>query len=211
MFITFEGGEGSGKTTQIVRLAGLLAERGRKWLLTREPGGTELGKKIRSVLLAPESAGMTPEAELLLYMADRAEHVHAVIRPALAAGRSVLCDRFFDATVVYQGFARGLDPERILQLHAVVFDGLRPDLTLLLDLPPEEGLARAHRQLAAGGRSTAESRFEEEALAFHRRVRDGYLALAQREPARFRVIDAGRSPQDVQNDILAAVAPLLAD
>ncbi len=209
MFITLEGGEGSGKTTQIVDLAQRLTERGRKCLLTREPGGTALGKKIRSVLLAPESAGMTPEAELLLYMADRAEHVHAVIRPALAAGQVVLCDRFFDATVVYQGFARGVGPERILRLHEVVFDGLKPDLTLVLDLPPEVGLARARRQLATGGRTVAESRFEEEALGFHQRVRDGYLALARREPERFRVISADQAPREVQRDILAAVEPFL--
>lgn len=209
MFITLEGGEGSGKTTQIVNLAKRLTERGRRCLLTREPGGTALGKKIRSVLLAPESAGMTPEAELLLYMADRAEHVHAVIRPALAAGQVVLCDRFFDATVVYQGFARGVAPERILRLHDVVFDGLKPDLTLVLDLLPEEGLTRARRQLATGGRTVSESRFEEEALAFHQRVRDGYLALARREPERFRVISADQTPHEVQRDILAAVEPFL--
>ncbi len=209
MFITLEGGEGTGKTTQIVDLAHRLTELGWKCLLTREPGGTALGKKIRSVLLAPDSAGMTPEAELLLYMADRAEHVHAVIRPALAAGQVVLCDRFFDATVVYQGFARGVGPERILQLHEVVFDGLKPDLTLVLDLPPEEGLTRARRQLAGGGRIAAESRFEEEALAFHHRVREGYLTLARREPERFRVIAADRTRQEVQREILAEVEPFL--
>jgi dTMP kinase len=209
MFITLEGGEGSGKTTQIVSLAGLLAERGMRCLLTREPGGTALGKKIRSVLLRPENAGMTPEAELLLYLADRAEHVHTVIRPALAAGQVVLCDRFFDATVVYQGFARGLSPERIWRLHELLFDGLKPDLTLLLDLPPEEGLARARRQLEKGGRALAESRFEEETMAFHQRVRDGYLALAEREPERFRVIAAGRAEPDVQRSIRAVVEPRL--
>lgn len=152
MFITLEGGEGAGKTTQVVHLAGFLARQGVKSILTREPGGTVLGKQIRSLLLNPDHTGMAAETELLLYMADRAEHVHTIIRPALAAGTTVLCDRFFDATLVYQGVARGLAAEWIGQLHDLVFDGLRPDLTLLLDLPPEVGLARARRQLEKGDR-----------------------------------------------------------
>ena len=205
LFITFEGGEGAGKTTQIVHLAGWLAERGIKSILTREPGGTAVGKRIRAVLLDPEHAGMAPETELLLYMADRAEHIQTVIRPALAGGVSVLCDRFFDATVVYQGAARGLKPEWIGRLHELLFAGLKPDLTLLLDLPPEDGLARARRQLEQGVRSSGEGRFEAESLDFHQRVRAGYLALARREPERFRVIDAGRDEDRVRGDIRAAV------
>jgi dTMP kinase len=209
MFITLEGGEGAGKTTQVVHLAGFLARQGVKSILTREPGGTVLGKQIRSLLLNPDHAGMAAETELLLYMADRAEHVHTIIRPALAAGTTVLCDRFFDATLVYQGVARGLAAEWIGRLHDLVFDGLRPDLTLLLDLPPEVGLARAWRQLEKGMRSRRESRFEDETLVFHQRVREGYLALAHQEPGRFRVIDAGQDELRVWKDIQAAVEAVL--
>jgi dTMP kinase len=209
VFITLEGGEGAGKTTQIVHLAGTLAARGLKCILTREPGGTDLGKKIRALLLNPDHAGMAPETELLLYMADRAEHISAVIRPALAGGTTVLCDRFFDATLVYQGAARGLSPEWAAQLHALVFDGLLPDLTLLLDLPPEVGLARARRQLQKGARSAQESRFEDETLAFHQRVREGYLELARRQPDRVRVIDAARDEGRVREDLAAAVEAFL--
>ena len=208
MFITLEGGEGAGKTTQVVHLAGFLARQGVKSILTREPGGTVLGKQIRSLLLNPDHTGMAAETELLLYMADRAEHVHTIIRPALAAGTTVLCDRFFDATLVYQGVARGLAAEWIGQLHDLVFDGLRPDLTLLLDLPPEVGLARARRQLEKGVRSKRESRFEDETLVFHQRVREGYLALAHQEPGRFRVIDAGQDEPRVRKDIQTAVETL---
>ncbi len=209
LFITLEGGEGAGKTTQIVHLAGLLAERGVKSLLTREPGGTAIGKRIRAVLLDPDHAGMAPETELLLYMADRAEHIQTVIRPALTDGTSVLCDRFFDATIVYQGAARGLSAEWIGRLHDLLFAGLKPDLTLLLDLPPEAGLARARRQLEQGVRAGGEGRFEAESLDFHQRVRMGYLALARQEPERFRVIDAGRDEDRVRRDILAAVEMFL--
>jgi dTMP kinase len=205
MFITLEGGEGAGKTTQIVTLAGYLAQRGLGCILTREPGGTDLGKRIRALLLNPDHCGMAPETELLLYMADRAEHISTIIRPALAAGKTVLCDRFFDATLVYQGTARGLPPEWIAQLHALVFAGLQPDLTLLLDLPAEVGLARARRQLEKGARITQESRFEEETLTFHQRVREGYLELARRAPERFRVIDAAQDESRVRDDIRKAV------
>jgi dTMP kinase len=209
MFITLEGGEGAGKTTRIVELAGSLAERGLRCILTREPGGTDLGKKIRALLLSPDNAGMAPETELLLYMADRAEHIRAVIRPALAEGKTVLCDRFFDATLVYQGAARGLSRDWTAQLHALVFAGLTPDLTLLLDLPPEVGLARARRQMEKGVRSAQESRFEEETLAFHQRVRDGYLELARRQPERFRVIDAAQDETRVREEIHSAVVAFL--
>lgn len=205
MLITLEGGEGAGKTTQILHLAQWFQRRGTNCLLTREPGGTPLGKSIRALLLNPENRGMASEAELMLYMADRAEHVHHVISPALAAGRTVLCDRFFDATLVYQGFARGLPTEGLRQLHHLVLGGLQPKLTLLLDLPPEVGLARARGQLAKGSRALAESRFEREAIEFHRRVREGYLTLARQEPERFRMIDAARDEESVRAEIQAAV------
>jgi dTMP kinase len=209
MFITLEGGEGAGKTTQIAHLARELEGRGLKCLLTREPGGTGLGRRIRELLLNPENAGMAPQAELLLYMADRAEHIHRVIKPALDDGRIVICDRFCDATIVYQGHGRRLSADWVRRLHGTVFAEFKPDLTLLLDLPPAVGLARAARQLAQGGRPAAESRFEAEALAFHQRVREGYLAQASREPERIRVIDAAGDEAQVRADILSAVEPFL--
>lgn len=205
MFITLEGGEGAGKTTQILHLAEWFQRRGTRCILTREPGGTSLGKSIRALLLNPENQGMAAETELMLYMADRAEHVHKVILPALTAGRTVLCDRFFDATLVYQGAARGLPLERLVQLHRLVLGGLRPQLTLLLDLPPEVGLSRARGQLAKGARALTESRFEHEAIEFHRRVREGYLNLARQEPDRFRILDAARDEERVQAEIRTAV------
>ena len=205
MFITLEGGEGAGKTTQILHLAEWFQRRGTSCILTREPGGTPLGKSIRALLLNPENQGMAAETELMLYMADRAEHVHKVILPALTAGRTVLCDRFFDATLVYQGAARGLPLERLVQLHRLVLGGLRPQRTLLLDLPPEVGLSRARGQLAKGARALTESRFEHEAIEFHRRVREGYLNLARQEPDRFRILDAALDEERVQAEIRTAV------
>ena len=201
MFITIEGIEGSGKTTQIKYLVEYFESQGKQCVTTREPGGTAIGNKIRSILLDPESKDIEPTAELLLYMADRAQHINSVVKPALAAGRIVLCDRYFDATVVYQGFARGLDIDIITRLHAILFDDLKPDHTLLLDLAPGVGLARAWKQLNSGQRANGESRFEEETLAFHEKVRNGYLELARREPDRFRIIDATRDAQQVQADI----------
>ncbi len=205
MLITLEGGEGAGKTTQILHLAEWFQCRGTSCILTREPGGTPLGKSIRALLLNPENQGMASETELMLYMADRAEHVHKVISPALAAGRTVLCDRFFDATLVYQGVARGLPAERLVQLHHLVLGGLQPQLTLLLDLSPELGLSRARGQLARGARALAESRFERETIEFHRRVREGYLSLARQDPDRFRIVDAAQDERRVQAEIHSAV------
>jgi dTMP kinase len=190
MFITFEGGEGAGKTLQARAAAEYLRSRGREVVETREPGSTPVGGRIRAILLDPEVADLDFRAELLLYMADRAQHIHTVIRPALDAGRIVLCDRYLDATLAYQGHARGLDIGLIEDLHRRVLDDLQPDATLLLDLPPEQGLERAWSAVSDGGRDTAETRFETEAIAFHRRVREGYLDLARRFPGRFRVIDA---------------------
>jgi dTMP kinase len=202
MFITLEGIEGSGKTTQIKYLMEYFESQGKQCVTTREPGGTAIGNKIRSILLDPESKDIEPTAELLLYMADRAQHINSVVKPALAAGRIVLCDRYFDATVVYQGFARGLDIDIITRLHAILFEDLKPDHTLLLDLAPEVGLARAWKQLNSGQRANGESRFEEETLAFHEKVRSGYLELARRDPDRFRIIDATRDAKQVRSSII---------
>jgi dTMP kinase len=201
MFITLEGIEGSGKTSQVERLAAYFEARGMATLVTREPGGTDIGRKIRAILLDPENKDLSSVAELLLYMADRAQHLEVMIKPALKQGKTVICDRYADATVVYQGYARGLTPDLMHRLHHLLFDDLKPDLTLLLDLDPEVGLARAWRQLDGGLRSRREGRFEEEKLAFHERVRSGYLDLARQEPARFRVIDAAQEEQAVWEDI----------
>jgi dTMP kinase len=209
MFITLEGIEGSGKTSQIDRLAAFFNDRGMEWVTTRQPGGTAIGESIRSILLNPENDTLSPMTELLLYLADRAQHINEVIRPALAAGKTILCDRYFDATVVYQGFARGLSIELLLELHRILFDNLKPDVTLLLDLDPQQGLERAWQQLNSGQRAGGESRFEYEALAFHEKVRAGYLELAKREPQRFRIIDAGRSADHVFAEITKALAPFL--
>jgi dTMP kinase len=205
MFITFEGIEGSGKTTQIMRLYDFLKKSGRDCVVTREPGGTTIGKKIRAILLDPQSAAMDPFTELLLYTADRAQHAREILIPLLSAGKTVLCDRYFDATVAYQGYARGLDIKLINRLHQTMVQGLKPDVTILLDLGPEEGLARAWCQLNSGTRVESERRFEEETLAFHQRVRAGYLALARKEPQRFRVIDAGRNETLVQEEIITSL------
>ena len=162
-------------------------------------------ENIRSILLDPANSALAPLAELLLYMADRAQHIHELIRPALNNGKTVVCDRYFDATLVYQGFARGLNIELIGQLHQLLFDDLKPDVTLLLDLSPQVGLERAWQQLNNGQRPGDESRFEAEALAFHEKVRAGYLELARLEPDRFRIIDAAQS----QDEVFAAIREIV--
>ena len=206
MFITLEGIEGCGKTTQMQQLSAYVEKRGHSCVLTREPGGTALGEKIRAILLDPASTEIVPTAELLLYMADRAQHINSLIKPSLAEGKVVLCDRYFDATVVYQGFARGLDTGFICDLHRLIFDDLKPDMTFLLDLAPRIGLARAWKQLDNGTRSGTESRFEEETINFHEKVRAGYLELARRQPERIRVVDGSQDIKQVQADIRDALA-----
>ncbi len=206
MFITLEGIEGCGKTTQINHLSTFFENRGQPCVVTREPGGTAIGKKIRSILLNPSSKDMVPKAELLLYMADRAQHIASLVKPCLAGGKVVLCDRYFDATVVYQGFARGLDTAFICELHRLVLEDFKPDITLLLDLSPRIGLARAWKQLDNGTRSSTESRFEEETLSFHEKIRTGYLERARLEPERFRTIDASGDEKKVQEDVREALS-----
>jgi dTMP kinase len=209
MFITLEGIEGCGKTTQINHLSTFFEKRGQPCVVTREPGGTAIGKEIRSILLNPSNKDMVPRAELLLYMADRAQHITALVKPRLAENSVVLCDRYFDATVVYQGFARGLDTCFIYELHRLVLEDFKPDITILLDLSPRIGLARAWKQLDNGTRSGTESRFEEETLSFHEKVRAGYLELACLEPERFRTIDASGDENQVQKDIREALTEYL--
>ena len=202
-FITFEGIEGSGKTTQVRLLSEFLTSKGVQHVVTREPGGTVVGEKIRALLLDPRSR-MVPITELLLYGAARAQHIEEVIEPALGEGKVVLCDRFTDATAAYQGAGRQLPMNVIRVLNSLASADIKPDLTLLLDLPPSAGLARARaRNTSAGATST--TRFDDEEIAFHTRVRDGYLEIAREEATRVRVIAADPSPEKVAKQILAHV------
>jgi dTMP kinase len=199
LFVTLEGVEGSGKSTQAALVAETLKAKGLDVVITREPGGTAAGESIRELLLNSEDASIGPEAELLLYMASRAQHVRDVISPALASGALVLCDRFSDATVAYQAGGRGLSADSIWALNALATGGLEPDLTVLLDLAEDEGLARA------GGRGGAPDRMEREGEAFHRDVRKAYLDIAQREPGRVRIVDATAPPEAVSEAIVSLV------
>jgi dTMP kinase len=193
VFITFEGIEGSGKTTQLRRLAEHLPSA----IATKEPGGTPISDRIRAILLDPQSVGMDARTELLLYAASRRQHVMELIRPALARGVVVLCDRYTDSTLAYQGFGRLLDLDELRSLNAWATGGLVPDLTLLFDLSEEAGLGRARARNDTSTALQDESRFEAEDLRFHRRVREGYLTLAMSEPARYAVVDADGSEDEV--------------
>ena len=188
MFITFEGPEGSGKTTQIHRVGAWYRGLGRECIVTKEPGGTPIGDRIRAILLDSAAAGMDAMTELLLYAASRRQHVVEVIAPAQERGMVVFCDRYTDATLAYQGYGRRLDLGRLQTLNQWATGGLAPDLTLLFDIDEEAALARAHARNAE--MVVDEGRFEAEDLRFHRRVREGYLALAQAEPRRFAIVDA---------------------
>lgn len=197
-FLTIEGGDGTGKTTQIRALEAYLISQGKTCLVTREPGGTELGVMLRRVLLETSGASIAPASELFLYLADRAQHVSEVIFPAVAAGKIVLCDRFTDSTLAYQGYGRSMDLALLRQFNRVADGGMRPDLTLLLDCPVDVGLGRTASRLAQSQvDAPKEDRFEREKLEFHEKVRAGFLALAMQEPERFRVIDAARPAADV--------------
>ncbi len=209
MFVTFEGIEGTGKSTQITLLADWLRARGQEPVITREPGGSRLGGELRRILLSMESTDITGPAELFLYLADRAQHVATLIKPALDQGKTVLSDRFADSTVVYQGYGRGLDPKLLHAFNDVAVAGSWPDLTILLDIDPEVGLRRALARNLAGGTHRSEGRFEAEHLEFHHRIREGYLAWAALHPGRFRVVDAGGSPDEVFGAVRGHVAALL--
>lgn len=203
-FITLEGGEGVGKSTNLAFVAGLLEAAGLEVQRTREPGGTPLAERVRDIIVSPSGETVPPMSELLLIFAARALHIEGCIRPALSAGRWVLCDRFTDASYAYQGAARGLGEAPVRWLEEQVQGSLRPDLTLLLDADPAIGLARADARGAA-------DRFEQERLAFFRRVRAGYLERAQAEPGRFRIVDAAQPLAQVQSDLMQHVNKFLQD
>lgn len=207
VFITFEGVEGCGKSTQVRLLAEALHKAGRRVHVTREPGGTHIGESIRAILLDAANTVMCKETEVLLYAASRAQHVSEVIRPKLAEGLVVISDRYADATAAYQGAARGFTPAQLKSLHTLATGDLRPHITIILDVPVADGLARVlQRSIEAGTR--AYDRLEAESIDFHERVRAAYLALAQEDPKRIRVLDGRRSVSDIHNDIMSLVNPL---
>lgn len=205
MFITFEGIEGCGKTTQVNLLVKYLEENNISCLKTLEPGGTDIGLNIRKILLDSKNTHLAPLTELILYAADRAQHVSEVIKPALDQGKWVICDRYLDATVAYQGFGRRMNMELIDFLNRQASVGVSPDLTLLMDCPEEIGLKRALERNKIQNLED-QGRFEKEKMEFHSRVRSGYLDLAEKYRDRFRIIDASRSVDEVKEDILSLVA-----
>jgi dTMP kinase len=207
-FITFEGIEGSGKSTQIRRLLEYLQTRDVETRMTREPGGTVMGEKVRGILLDPTLKGLIPRAELLLYAAARVQHIEAVIQPALDEGKVVLCDRFTDATVAYQGYGRGIPLGEIKVINSLVTVDLKPELTILLDLPVEVGLKRARERNAADA-SVATSRFEDEDMVFHGRVRSGYLEIAAAERGRVKIVPADQPVEKVAKQIQTLVSKAL--
>ena len=207
VFMTFEGIEGCGKTTQARLLVEKLHSLHIPAMLTREPGGTRIGDQIRKILLHAENTDMTSMAELLLYEASRAQHVAQVIVPNLNNGIHVLCDRYGDASVAYQGVGRDLGLQVVKDANHLATGGLQPDLTFLIDVDPEQGLSRARARNLAFDFAVEEGRFEEEDLVFHRKVREGYLALAQESPERFRLIDGNRDIKEVSRQIQKIALP----
>ena len=203
LFITFEGLDGSGKSSHLRQSAAWLEERGLPHLVTHEPGGTPLGDALRGVFLDPKWGEMDGTVELLVVFASRRQHLLEVIDPALAEGRHVLCDRFTDSTRAYQGYGRGVPLERICQVDRIATGGRNPDRTLLFDLPPEEARERGHSP-ARRKRGTAD-RLDAEGLAFYERVREGFLELARNEPARFRIVDSSGDAADTQAQVRAAL------
>lgn len=209
-FITFEGVEGCGKSTQIRLLGEILESSGYHVVVTREPGGCRISDKIRSILLDADNRGMHPLTELMLYAAARAQHVAEVIRPALEAGHLVLCDRFTDATIAYQSCGRGIERSTIDTLNTLACQSLSPDLTILIDCDAEVGLTRARQRIEATS-GPREERFELESLEFHRRVRDGYLSLAREEPHRFMKVDGAGTIGAISAEISDLVQKRLKD
>jgi len=207
VFISFEGIEGCGKTTQVAHLGEELSRRGILHVVSREPGGTPLGMRIRSILLDPAHTDMEPRTELFLYAADRAQHTITVIRPSLESSKWVICDRFADATTVYQGYGRGQDLNLIQQLNEWATQGLWPQLTILLDCPVEVGLDRARRRIEESSLHGREDRFEQQNYTFHQKVRQGYLKLAAGAPERFTVFDATMEPELLHSKIVTLLEP----
>lgn len=209
LFVTFEGGEGAGKSTQIRLLAATLRDRGLTVLMTREPGGSKGAEAVRHVLLsgAAESYGIRMEA--ILFAAARSDHVEQVIRPALAAGTVVLCDRFMDSSRVYQGITGNLDPLFVEALERVAVNGVVPDCTIIFDLPAAMGLERARKRSAGPGENEQPDRFEKEELQTHEKRREAFLDIAEREPLRCRVVDATQAQEAIAEHVLAIVEPLL--
>ena len=201
LFVTFEGIEGSGKTTQIRKAADYLKEEGIPCVMTGEPGGTPLGGELRKILLDKTALELSGRTELLLFAADRAQHVEEVIAPAMGKGEVVLCDRFSDATIAYQGYGRGQDLGHIRSLCTFASRSLAPDMTFLFDISADTGLDRITDRASRAGDAPREDRFERERLKFHEMVRDGYLTLAREEPDRFRVIDASRDIDAVHRNV----------
>lgn len=203
LFITLEGIEGCGKSTQATRLVKRLRREGHECTATREPGGTPIGKQIRQIILNPENHEMAPETELALYFSDRAQHLREVVWPALASGKIVVSDRFTDSTIAYQGKGRGLSLQTIRSLDRVLTGSFQPDVTLLLDLPAALGLERARRRNKDNAQMQKEGRFEEEAMAFHERVRSAYLKMAGREAHRYVIVPADGTPATVHESLWA--------
>ena len=210
MFITFEGMEGSGKSTVMARIGKWLEDSGHAVVYTREPGGSRLGTLLRGILLDARNSDIVPAAELFLYLADRAQHAANVVRPALERGAFVLSDRFADSTIVYQGYGRGLDIAELDHLNRIAVDGVWPAMTLLVDVEPAIGLARATSRNAEEGKTLSEGRFEAESLAFHARVREGFLDWAANHPERFVVIDGSKDQDTVFAQARDAVRERLA-
>jgi dTMP kinase len=204
-FITIEGLDGCGKSTQLDRLAAALRKQGMDVVTTREPGGTAIGEKVRAILLDSRTGGVDPGAELALMFAARAQHIAEVIRPALDAGKFVLCDRFTDSSEAYQGGGRKLGSEPVLALHRTLCGDLQPDLTILMDSDVAASVERARRRNQQKGVTLDENRFESESRGFFQRVRDAFLAIARREPQRVVVVNARRQPDPVSEEILATV------
>jgi dTMP kinase len=207
VFITFEGLDGSGKSTQSERLAAILRERGSSVVVTREPGGTTTGEKIRQLLLDTRTSGLTPMAELALMFASRAQHIEEVIKPALASGQVVICDRFTDSSEAYQGGGRKLGSKPVLELHRALCGGLQPDLTILMDSDVRASVDRARRrnQFRSKAEAIDENRFEQESRAFFERVRSAYLEIARRELERVFLVDARGTPDQTHAKILKIV------
>ena len=209
MFVSFEGIEGCGKTTQVELLASFLSKHDIPCVVSREPGGTRLGKLIRQILLNPAHTEMEPLTELFLYAADRAQHIAQVIRPTLESHQWLICDRFADATTVYQGYARDQDLTFIKQLNQMATQGIWPRLSLLLDCPVEVGLERARQRIMETAAKGREDRFEQHDLAFHQKVREGYLEIARHNPDRFRIVDATLEQEKLHQEIIVLLGPYL--